>query len=432
MSDKQHVGIDLGTSNCVMAFAAQDEDAAVEVVAVPQVVESGVVGTRSQLPSFLYLPGEHELAEGALSLPWDPAASFGVGVFARDHGGKVPDRLVHSAKSWLCQDGVDRRSGILPWGRSTEEVAKVSPVQASALYIKHLASAWAAAHEGTLAEHDVVLTVPASFDPAARDLTVAAAHAAGLADVVLLEEPQAALYAWLDSQGDGWREQLSVGDVVLVCDIGGGTTDFSLIAITESDGAMTLERVAVGEHILLGGDNMDYALAFAVRKELEERGTKLDAWQLRVLVQQARAAKEALLSNPDQASAPILIPNRGARLFKRTIKAELLQQQVMDIVLSGFFPQCEAGARPQVARRVGLSQLGLSYAADPAVTRHLAHFLTRHQARPTAVLFNGGVMRSDPLRNRIVASLNAWLGAEIAVLGGADLDLAVARGGPGF
>ncbi|MFT5431498.1 MAG: hypothetical protein ACI9OJ_002195, partial [Myxococcota bacterium] len=440
---KRIIGIDLGTSNCVVAYAAvpaEDAKLDINLLPIPQVTDAGSVELGRTLPSFLYIPNAHELADGALALPWNEQPEFAVGSFARNHGAKVPDRLVSSAKSWLCHTGIDRMSPVLPIGRDAS-IPGISPVDASARYLTHLREAFdqalGAETGADLDQQEVVLTVPASFDPSARDLTIEAARRAGLTNVVLLEEPQAALYSWIDALGDGWRKELSVGDVVLVCDIGGGTTDFSLIAIKEIGGELALERIAVGEHILLGGDNMDFALAFALRKELEEAGTKLSNWQLTALVQGARAAKELLLSNADVEVAPIVIPSRGSSFLKKNIKTELTRQKVIDIVAEGFFPQCAVSERPQPARRTGLTQLGLPYASDAAITRHLANFLTRNATdgtfvKPTALLFNGGVVQADPLRNRLVTVINSWLSTAnsdpITVLDGVELDAAVARG----
>ena len=445
MSERGVIGVDLGTSNSVMALAAagpEDAEPAIEIMGVPQITSAGALETLPGLPSFLYIPSEHELADGAIALPWEAQPRVGVGVFARDQGGKVPHRLVSSAKSWLCHDRVDRRAAILPWAKGAEQVPRVSPVLASAKVLHHLRCAFEHHHPGAaLADQDVVLTVPASFDPAARDLTVEAARAAGLADVTLLEEPQAALYAWLDAQGERWRDHLTVGDVVLVCDVGGGTTDFSLIAITEQQGSLGLERIAVGDHILLGGDNMDFALAYALKQDMErESKTRLDSWQVTALVQSARAGKEALLTPGGPERWPVVIPNRGARLFKRNLKAELTAERILRVVTEGFFPRCGVEASPRAPRRTGLTQLGLPYAADPAITRHLAAFLRRNRSpesshalrHPTAVLFNGGVLKAGELVTRVVDALGSWVtddgGAPPRVLDTASLDLAVARG----
>ena len=439
------VGIDLGTSNSAVAYAPLDtENASVAILDVPQVVDAGVVESRRLLPSFLYIASDAEFAPGALALPWDAAPKLVAGAFARDHGAKVPDRLVASAKSWLGHPSVDRRGPILPWGKSDDaSIRKVSPLEASARYLLHLRRAFDAVHpDAPLGQQKIVLTVPASFDPAARDLTAEAAKAAGFTDLVLLEEPQAALYAWLDRQGASWRKQLSVGDRVLVIDIGGGTTDFSLIEASEDAGSLGLRRIAVGDHILLGGDNMDYAVAFAAKKELEDGGAELDAWQIRVLVQAARAAKEALLGDARIERQSLLVPSRGSKLFKKTLKVELERDRLHALVEEGFFPECQASDAPAPGKRGGLTQLGLPYASDPGITRHLAQFLSRNArdgerfARPTALLFNGGVLQSKALSDRLVRILNGWLTADGAppakVLQGAELDVAVARGAAAF
>jgi len=446
------LGIDLGTTNSALSFVALDEDAtaAPALLPVPQVVHAGEVGTRELLPSFLYLPGAVELPAGALALPWDPARSYAVGAFAREQGESVSARLVSSAKSWLSYAGVDRRSAILPWA-SPADVEKVSPVDASARYLQHLREAWNAEHpDAPLEDQDLVITVPASFDAVARELTVEAAHQAGIGErLTLLEEPQAALYAWVAANGDGWRKQVQVGDLILVVDLGGGTTDLSLIAVGEEEGTLQLRRVAVGDHILLGGDNMDLALAYAVRTRLEAEGKKLDDWQMRALTYGCRTAKEELFADPARQSFPVVVPGRGSKLIGGAIRTELTRDELTRTLVDGFFPVVGSDARPQVPRRVGLTTLGLPYASDPAVTRHLAAFLGRqigaaanlpagiHAAgrsylHPTAVLFNGGVTKAPVLRDRIVEVLDAWAaaegGAKVKVLEGGDPDLAVAKG----
>jgi hypothetical protein len=326
-------------------------------------------------------------------------------------------------------------------------------LEASTYYLKHLCEAWNAAMARDVAEHrleqqDIVLTVPASFDAAARELTVEAARAAGLEHVTLLEEPQAAFYAWIDASRDAWRTQVEVGDVVLVCDLGGGTTDLTLIAVTEEAGTLALTRVAVGDHILLGGDNMDLALAHAAAQQFAQQGIKLDAGQMQLLWHSCRAAKETLFSQPQAATAPVTVLGRGSRVIGGTLKGELTRAEVERVLVDGFLPDCPLDAEPKRQRTVGLQELGLSYAADPAVTKHLAYFLRRNAEvlaerapsrrskkksfQPTAVLFNGGVFKAEPLRQRLVAVLNHWTekagGTPVKVLPGTDLDLAVARG----
>jgi molecular chaperone DnaK (HSP70) len=281
-----------------------------------------------------------------------------------------------------------------------------------------------------LAEQAIFLTVPASFDAVARELTVRAAAAAGLPKVTLLEEPQSAFYSWLATMGDGWRKELQVGDLVVVCDIGGGTTDFSLMAVSEEQGNLQIERVAVGDHILLGGDNMDLALAYRVSSRLAEKGSKLDAWQERGLTHACRGAKETILSGGK--SAPVAVLGRGRSVIGGSIKETLTREDVEAALLDGFFPVVPGAARPEVRRRVGLRELGLPYAQDAAVTRHLAKFVGSYASRPTAVLFNGGVMKGEVLRARIAEVLAAWAGeggaAAPKALAGTDLDLAVAHG----
>jgi molecular chaperone DnaK (HSP70) len=429
------IGIDLGTTNCALSSAPlADEHAVPEPFGIPQVTHPGEVAPQSLLPSFLYLPAEVELPAGALALPWDGDRRYAVGVFAREQGANVPARLVSSAKSWLSNAGIDRRSAVLPWG-APDEVPKLSPLDASARYLAHLREAWDAAHpDAPLAAQELVVTVPASFDAVARELTVEAAKQAGLGDgLTLLEEPQAALYAWVAQRGAAWRKEVSVGDLILVCDIGGGTTDFSLIAVREENGQLELERVAVGDHILLGGDNMDLALAYAVRGRLEAAGTRLDDWQMRALTHGCRVAKEVLFTDTGKDDYPLVVPGRGSKLIGGAIRTKLTREELVGTLLDGFFPVVGADARPQAARRTGLTALGLPYASDAGMTRHLAAFLGRQPtALPSAILFNGGVTRSPIIRDRILSVLQSWIdaanGAALKVLEGVDPDLAVSRG----
>ncbi|MCS7046186.1 MAG: Hsp70 family protein [Gemmataceae bacterium] len=432
------VGIDLGTTNCAVAYydTGAGQDPPLQHFPVPQVVQPGTVEPRPLLPSFLYLPGPGEQPAGALDLPWAAKRDFCVGEFARSFGSQVPTRLVASAKSWLSHGGVDRRQPILPW-KAADNARRVSPVEASSYYLKHLVDAWNHLLARDVAEHrlenqDIILTVPASFD------------AAGLEKVTLLEEPQAAFYAWIDASRDRWREQVEVGDVVLVCDVGGGTTDFSLIAVSEENGQLVLTRVAVGDHILLGGDNMDLALAQLAAASFAAKNVKLDAGQRHMLWHACRLAKETLFANDDLPSAPVTVLGRGSRVIGGTLKTDLTRADVEKTLIDGFFPPCPPDAVPQRQRHVGLQEIGLPYAADPAVTKHLAAFLQRHQEvlalksgkrkkktpQPAAVLFNGGVFKAAPLRRRLLDVLGDWLNpkAGIRELAGADLDRAVAAG----
>jgi hypothetical protein len=447
MTSPRAVGIDLGTTHTALAFVESEDPARTRVFEVPQLVAEGALAPRELLPSFLYFAHE---SERALGLPWDEQRRFAVGEYARSRGSESPGRVVASAKSWLSHAGVDRRAALLPLA-APDDVEKISPVEASFRYLDHLVEATRAAlpELGELGEHEIVLTVPASFDAAARDLTVEAALAAGLDNVTLLEEPQAALYAWIESAGEGFRQQLSPGDLVLVIDVGGGTTDFSAIAVLENDGALELRRVAVGDHILLGGDNMDLALAEVVRQKLLGEGKELDRFQNATLPHATRSAKEKLFSEPGLSSVPIVISGRGSALLGSAIRSELTREELELTLVEGFFPRTAAAARPLGRVRAGLTQLGLPYAADPAITKHLAAFLTRQVdattglpgfaagaprqlLHPTAVLFNGGVVKAAPLRARLLATLNDWLsadgGAPVRVLSGEDPDRAVARG----
>jgi molecular chaperone DnaK (HSP70) len=427
------VGIDLGTTNSVLACAdTTRETPDIEVVPVPQVVQPKLVEAREMLPSFLYLGAAEDA--GALDLPWKRGGDVAVGTFARDRGAEVPSRLVASAKSWLCHDGVDRTAPILPWGADAD-ARRISPVAASAAYLRHLRDAWDATHAADdpaarLAAQDIYLTVPASFDASARELTVRAATEAGLEHVTLLEEPQAACYAWIAAAGDAWRRQVRVGEMLLVCDVGGGTVDLSLIAVTEEDGALALRRIAVGDHILLGGDNMDLALAYALRERLGAGGTTLDDWQFRGLVHACRGAKERLLGTaaPERVSLSVL--GRSRRVIGSAVKVELTRADAERVLIDGFFPRVATDARPTRGRRVGLQEMGLPYAADPRFTAHLAEFLARHAdaGRPTAVLFNGGVFNADAMRARVLAVVRGWIGADVRELTGIHLDQAVARG----
>jgi hypothetical protein len=456
VSARYAIGIDLGTTHSALSYvdleASDGEQTAHGVLPVPQLTAPGTVEALPLLPSFLYLPHPDELAPGELALPWNTDGETAVaGEMARSRGATTPIRLVSSAKSWLCHPGVDRRAAILP-SDAPEEVTRVSPLDASTRYLQHLRRAWDNAHpEAPFDQQQVTVTIPASFDPGARELTAEAARNAGYASATLLEEPQAALYSWIQGSGGAWRKQVKAGDIVLVVDVGGGTSDFSLIAILERDGKLEPHRVAVGDHILLGGDNMDLALAHLVARKLASNGTQLDAWQMRALTYGCRGAKEHLLADANATTWPIVVPSRGSKLIGGSIRTELTRDEVTAFITDGFFPRVEASARPATRARAGLTQLGLPYAQDAAVTRHLAAFLARQAGataelegfagrvsaehtflHPSAVLFNGGVFKSGILAQRVMDTINDWLymeGAEPArMLEGADLDLAVARG----
>ena len=453
------LGIDLGTTHCALSYidrAASDGDKVVQgVLDIPQLTGPASIEAKPLLPSFLYLPHDSELTPADMALPWAASQDFIVGEFARGRGAATPIRLVSSAKSWLCHPGVDRRSPLLP-ADAPAEVQRVSPLTATVRYLSHLRWAWDQAHpEAPFDAQDITVTIPASFDPAARELTAEACQAAGYQHLTLLEEPQAALYSWIQASGGDWRKQVSHGDVLLVVDVGGGTTDLSLIAVLERDGNLELQRVAVGEHILLGGDNMDLALAYGVARKLAAEGKQLDAWQTRALAHGCRAAKEQLLADdrlqsvPD--SVPVVVPSRGSKLIGGSIRTDVTRAEVLALLVDGFFPQVAISDKPVTRARGALTQLGLPYAQDAAVTRHLAAFLSRQAGateqieglqgkpsegatflHPTAILFNGGVLKAPQIEQRILQVINGWLAAEGAeparLLEGANLDLAVARG----
>ncbi|HET8636159.1 MAG TPA: Hsp70 family protein [Acidobacteriaceae bacterium] len=454
MTARFSLGIDLGTSNCAMALTDLETDRT-EVLPITQVLAANELGEKMTLASAVYLPHPEEFPPGSFPLPWnDNEGSRIVGQFARDHGSLVPDRLVTSAKSWLSNLHIDPKQCTLPW-RSESVEEKLSPFEASRHYLQHLKDAFLCAMKGQgrpwdLGDGRIVVTVPASFDEVARNLTAEAAEAAGLGKVTLLEEPQAAFYAWTARAGRQWRDAVSPGDIILVCDVGGGTADFSLIAVTDVAGNLELERISVGEHILLGGDNMDLALAYTLQARLEADGKSLDAWQFLALAHAAERAKITLFEDSSLAEAPIAVPSRGSSLFAKTVTTALDRTSLAQVVLDGFFAQTSLDDLPREGRRAGLQEFGLPYASDPVISKHLARFLTRSLQNvkasdkldaligpraggpaliPTAVLFNGGVFKAAPIRARVVDLLTSWNdGHSVRELEGFEPDLAVAQG----
>jgi len=433
------VGVDLGTTNGVAAYAPLGgSQADVQLLSIPQLTAAHTLEHRASLPSFLYFASEGEAASGALDVPWAAERRYAVGEWARRQAAEAPDRTVAAAKSWLAHSKVDRRQPILPWNASAE-LPKASPVTASQRYLEHLAAAWQAQFpEAPLAEQQVVLTVPASFDAAACELTREAAIAAGLPpDLTLLEEPQAAVYAWLAARGERWRKDLRPGDRLLVCDVGGGTTDLTLIGVSAEEGGLSLRRLAVGDHLLVGGDNMDLALAYRASELLAGQGVKLDPWQSVGLWHACRNAKETLLSADGPETHPVAVLGRGRKLIGGAIACDLSRGLVEQLLVEGFFPRCAASERPQRRRASGFQEIGLPFEADAAITRHLAAFLGSHAQSAgeagelTHVLFNGGVFKAAPLRNRVMEVLGDWSGGAAGprqLEGEHDLDYAVARG----
>jgi len=453
------IGIDLGTTNSAIAYIDTRKHpiggaGAIKTFPVPQLITEGEIAERQGLPSFLYLSPGIELPAGSLDLPWAEDRDFAVGEFARIQGAKIPGRLICSAKSWLCHAGVDRTAPILPWG-DVGEVSKRSPVEASALYLKHMRDTWNHVMAGgdstkRFEEQELILTVPASFDEVARELTLEAAQKAGLVHITLVEEPQAAFYSWIARHEADWDKIVGIGTAILVCDIGGGTTDFSLICVKEGETGPVPERVAVGEHLLLGGDNMDLALARLVESRMLGNSEKrLDSLRWHILTSLCRSAKEKLLGGEESQNVPISLPGRGRGIVAGVLSDSLSLEDVQDTIINGFFPYTQRDEMPVRGTGIGIQEWGLPFAADPVIPRHLAAFLKKHQARntdvsqpdavlslrPDAILFNGGVFTPNILRERILEIVSGWFSKaggdqwRAVVLENDLLALAVARGG---
>ncbi len=441
------VGIDLGTTNSAVAYIdTAREPWRVQTFRIPQLVDVGQIEALESLPSYHYQPVADQATTAGLRLAWTAEPpTYAVGVFAREQGARAPARLIASAKSWLCHSGVDRTADLLPW-QGAADVQRLSPVAVSACYLRHIHDAWQDRFpHDPLADQDIVLTLPASFDEVARELTVQAAASAGLPRVVLIEEPQAAFYAWLDAHQTDWEQRVEPGQKILVCDIGGGTTDFTLIRVRRTDDdKVQFHRVAVGDHLILGGDNQDLALARHLETQL---GGNLQAHQWAVLVRIGRRLKEQVLTDGCPDRLAFNLPGSGARLIGGGVRVEVARDQVRPLLLEGFFPLVKLDDKPQRTQS-GFREFGLPYAPDPAITRYLAAFLTAHRhagddaqdraqgpdpARPDIVLFNGGVFNSPLIRERLIAALRNWFSADDPdwtpiLLDNERLDLAVAYG----
>ncbi len=429
------IGIDLGTTNSSISIAvAKDKTAMITTQNIAQLTSAQNTSSLATLPSALYIPHAGEGVE-------NPA----IGRWAKDRASEAPDRVIVSAKSWLGQSAINPRDAILPW-KSEVTTGKLSPVTASSLVLSKLLV-------GVPNDaQDIVITVPASFDDSARNLTLEAARQAGIRTPLLLEEPVAAFYSWLYEHETSWRDYVAPGHILLVCDVGGGTTDFSLLYVDEDEsGHLSLTRLSVGEHLLLGGDNMDLALAHTVKAELAAKGQSLDHWQFQSLISEVRKAKEVLLSDEVKFEYPISVAGRGSSLFQTTISHHLTKDLVTRVTLDGFFPEVTSDTLPVVKRTLGLTEIGLRYANDPGITRHLAKFLRRswESARestqtseslknalaampnlilPTHILFNGGVFKAEVMRKRLLTLVSSWGQRPITELTGNDLDLSVSRG----
>jgi molecular chaperone DnaK (HSP70) len=458
--DKRYiVGIDLGTTNSAVSYVdlqAQGSQARkIQLFPVPQMTGAGEVTRLSVLPSFLYIPGEYDIPKESLNTEWCTAEGNFAGAFARDHGAKVPARLVASAKSWLCHANADRQAPILPYGAG-EEIRKVSPVTATAAYLNHIRKAWNRSNtdDAFHLEHQlVIITVPASFDEVARELTVQAATAAGLKEVILLEEPLAAFYSWLMKHEKTWRDHVAPGELILVCDVGGGTTDFTLIYLRDVDGHPRFERIAVGDHLILGGDNIDLALARSIESQFPPNALSMGGDRWKSLCHQCRQAKEHLLDGSAE-SHKITLMGSGSQLIAGTLTANLDSQSAAQVVLDGFFPLSDPSPKTSGSLRQGIMEFGLPYEPEPAVTRHIGWFLDRHRAEvetlldkpvpnPDCILFNGGSLKPGIIQDRIRQAIGHWFGPSLdikaekeqeqeasqpRVLDNPDPDLAVALG----
>jgi hypothetical protein len=422
------VGIDLGTTHCAVAYTRIDsDDRILRTLPLDQPVAAGESAARELLPSFLFLPLD--------ATSWDDAV---VGAWARDQGAQTPNRLIQSSKSWICHGGVNRRAKILPWS-APDSVPKLSPFEASAKLLAHLRACWDARMDAPLHEQEVVVTVPASFGEDARALTLEAAARAGLGEVRLLEEPQAALYDFLGAQDD-LAAALGDARLGLVVDVGGGTTDLTLLTL-DPDEPENIERIAVGGHLVLGGDNMDATVAHRVAAELGLDGT-LDPTEWAALVSASRSAKEALLAADPPEQFVVTVQRRGSRLIGGTKSFPVRREQLAEWLVDGFFPRTARDAVPESTGRAGLTQLGLPFETDPAIPRHVCAFLRRHARgaaeagarivdglpRPDVVLLNGGVFAAPAIAERFDAVLEGWFDAPVRRLPHTSLDTAVARG----
>lgn len=431
MKSRYIIGIDLGTTNSAVGYIDLHDASpgSINIVSfnIPQLVAQGRMGESQTLPSFIYLPGEYDMQQGAVKLPWDSDRSYASGVFARDQGSRVPGRLISSAKSWLCHGGVDREAPILPWGGGAE-VDKISPVEASSRFLLHLKEAWNYKMPLPMEEQEIVLTVPASFDEVARELTVSAAEKAGLNNVTLLEEPLAAFYSWLSGHEDQWGDFIEAGERLLVCDVGGGTTDFTIVGCIEDEGGPRLERLAVGDHLLLGGDNVDLALTTIAESKIS---ADLDHLNWQMLYHQCRQAKEKLLSEDGPDHAVVRVSGRGSSLVGSSITTALDAKEVSKVIIEGFYPLVELNKRVMEYKGTSaLREMGLPYEKDAAITRHLAKFILRQGEgiMPSALLLNGGSLTPAVIQKRLVEQLSSWSEKPVKLLETVSLDLAISRG----
>ncbi len=414
---KYLIGIDLGTTNCAVTYKKIADDAKVNSLAIPQYITKGQYESKTLMPSFLYIPNALEIGLEDINLPWQSETTILVGEYAKVKAQTTPNRVISSVKSWLCQPTIDKRKALLPY-QAADGVERISPLEAYTHYFEHIKKTWNSSFpDAPLFQQKVIITIPASFEPAARDLTAEAARLCDFEDVTLLEEPQASLYGWIHGN-EKWRDQLSAEEVILVIDVGGGTTDFSLIKVEDEEGNLVLRRIAVGDHILIGGDNIDLMLAHTLQQRLLDGGQRLESWQMQALVHSCRNAKEKLLSDQNLNEISVSIPGRSSNIFANTVSEILTKQDVERIMLQGFFPEIDIKDHPKSAPRTGLSRFALTYAQEPAVTRHLALFLSKQASQeqnfiaPNVVLFNGGAFKPKVLRAQMMKTINRWLEKE--------------------
>lgn len=438
---KYTIGIDLGTTNCTMAYTENDP-ASIEQFSIPQIVQPGTISENHSLPSFIYFPLEEEISAGHVTFEDSSHSKYCVGHYARQRGSELPLRLISSAKSWLCHPGIDGRTPLLPENFEDAD-SKISPLKACVELLKHMHLSWEKKMpQAAFKDQQILITVPASFDPSARQLVEEAAQQAGYPKVILLEEPQSAFYAWLHKHQEEWRKILNIDDTILVVDIGGGTTDFSLISVFNQEGDLGLKRVAVGSHLLLGGDNIDLALAYFAKNKLEDQGHTIEDWQLKALAHSCRHVKEQLFSDNPPQEIEVTLLGRGRKLIGNSLQTTISLKEAEELILNGFMPIVKPQERSSIEKRSGLHQVGLPYAQDPRITCQLAKFLSMtgesednnmdHFVIPTAVLFNGGTMKASAFRQRIIEQLNSWAlllkKGPVKILEESDLDYAVSRG----
>ncbi|WP_116964582.1 Hsp70 family protein [Fastidiosibacter lacustris] len=438
---KYLIGIDLGTTNSAITYKRLKSEDSICSLAIPQFFAKNQYESKILMPSFLYIPSELELTLSDINLPWQSETTVIVGEHAKLKAQTTPNRVISSVKSWLCQSSIDKRKALLPY-QAAEGVERISPLEAYTYYFEHIKKTWNSAFpDAPLFQQKIIITIPASFEPAARDLTAEAARLCDFEDVILLEEPQASLYGWINNN-ENWRDKLSIDDTILVIDVGGGTTDFSLIKVEDDNGNLALRRIAVGDHILIGGDNIDLMLAHTLQQRLLDSGQRLEPWQMQALVHSCRNAKEKLLSDKSLNEISVSIPGRSSNIFANAVSETLAKKDVERIILQGFFPQVSITDHPKANPRSGLSRFSLTYAQEPAITKHLALFLSKQAEKeqsfvaPSVVLFNGGVFKPKILRTQIMQTINKWLEIEGKVfaveLENAEYDTSVAIGATVF